>query len=425
MNYTEAALAPRRGFDRARLAAAADWLAIAVAVSLPWSTSAAGILIALWLVAVIPVVDYREVWRSARHPAVALPLLLCGLAIVGLLWTVAPAREAFGGLTSFAKLLVIPLLIQQFSHSDKGIKVVAAFLVSCTALLLVSWTFTLIPSLPTIQWGHRGVPVKDVIVQSGEFMLCLFALAHLVLDAWQTHRRQRALALLVLALVFLANLVFVATSRTSVMVFFPFVLIFALQRFGWRGIMAGALVACVLAASAAALSPYLRYRVYNLVSEVNDYEAGGAFAASSAGIRLEFWKKSIRIIGQAPVIGHGTGSIDEMFRRDAVGRSGISTVVTSNPHNQTFNVAIQLGLLGVVVLYAMWIAHAWLFCRAGFAAWIGLDVVVQNVVSSLTNSQLFYYVPGWIYVFGVGVLGGMILHDSQRSGLSSSIGAAK
>ena len=35
-------------------------------------------------------------------------------------------------------------------------------------------------------------------------------------------------------------------------------------------------------------------------------------------------------------------------------------------------------------------------------------VVVQNIISSLFNSHLFDFTQGWIYVFGVGVAGGLI-----------------
>src|SRR5262249_1359797 len=41
--------------NRVRLAHIADGLATAVVVSLPWSTSATGILVVLWLITVVPV----------------------------------------------------------------------------------------------------------------------------------------------------------------------------------------------------------------------------------------------------------------------------------------------------------------------------------------------------------------------------------
>ena len=51
---------------------------------------------------------------------------------------------------------------------------------------------------------------------------------------------------------------------------------------------------------------------------------------------------------------------------------------------------------------------------AGLAAWIGTVVVVQNVVSSLFNSHLFDFTAGWLYVFGVGVAGGMVLRQRDN-----------
>ena len=84
-------------------------------------------------------------------------------------------------------------------------------------------------------------------------------------------------------------------------------------------------------------------------------------------------------------------------------------------------VALDLGLVGTVVLLAMWIAHFRLFSREArstrsgqsyqsLLAWFGLIVVVENVVASMFNSHLFDFSQGWLYVWGVGVLGGSILH---------------
>jgi hypothetical protein len=59
----------------------------------------------------------------------------------------------------------------------------------------------------------------------------------------------------------------------------------------------------------------------------------------------------------------------------------------------------------------MWIAHLLLFRGSGLVQWIGLIVVVQNVVGSLFNSHLFDFNQGWVYVFGVGVAGGVALKN--------------
>jgi O-antigen ligase len=61
-------------------------------------------------------------------------------------------------------------------------------------------------------------------------------------------------------------------------------------------------------------------------------------------------------------------------------------------------------------------------------AWIGLVVVVQNVVSSLLNSHLFDFHEGWIYVIGVGVAGGMSLRamtHARRSPDRPQLGPAR
>jgi len=89
--------------------------------------------------------------------------------------------------------------------------------------------------------------------------------------------------------------------------------------------------------------------------------------------------------------------------------------VIGNPHNQTLNVAVQWGTIGVVILYAMWFSHFTLFRGEGLAAWIGLMVVLQNVFSSLFNSHLFDFHEGWMYVLGVGIAGGMVLRAGSEA----------
>ena len=88
-----------------------------------------------------------------------------------------------------------------------------------------------------------------------------------------------------------------------------------------------------------------------------------------------------------------------------------AAIASVNPHNQILAVAIQIGALGAAVLLAMWLAHFVFFSRTGVVAWIGTAVVVENVVASLSSSHLFDFVHGWLYVLGVGILGGTIERD--------------
>jgi O-antigen ligase len=404
-----------RLFEPARIARLADGLAVAAAVALPWSVTASSIAIALWLLAVLPTLDWGELRRSFSIPAGGLPALLCLLAIIGMAWSEASPSDQFGSLKVFARLLIIIVLFVQFQRSERGLGVVGGFLASCMLLLIMSWLFWLFPSLA---WTGRfpGVPVKDYIIQSGEFLICVFAVGHLSLDAWRRELRPQALALGLLALLFLANIGYVASARSTLVAVVALMLLFVFQLFGWRQALGIVALAAVVAAFTWMSSPYLRMRVLDVAQEVHDYRTRSA--ETSSGYRLEFWTRSIAIISQAPIVGHGTGSQREQFRRAAVGTEGIAAAVTDNPHNQTLFVAIQFGGIGTMLLYAMWFAHLLLFRGDGLVAWIGTALVVQNVVAGLFNASLVEFTHGWMYIFGVGVLGGMMLRSgvARRSG---------
>ena len=181
-------------FDHDRLTGLADGLAIAFAVSLPWSTSAAIIFTVLWLVALVPTLDARTLRRVLATSAGGLPVVLVALAVIGMLWTneAATMADRWNGLTPFLKLLCIPLLIVQFSRSQRGSWVMVGYLISCGVLLAVSWVLVLRWYLSPV-WSAFpvqlfGMPVRDYIAQSGEFTICVFLLAKLALDDWRAGR---------------------------------------------------------------------------------------------------------------------------------------------------------------------------------------------------------------------------------------------
>jgi O-antigen ligase len=401
-------------FNREKLVWLTDGLAVALAASLPWSTSATGILAVLWLLAVLATVDLPSLRRITMTPAGLLPLLFVGLGAAGMLWADVSWAERYHGIGSFFKLLCIPLLLWQFSRSSRTRQVLIGFLGACVLLLAYSWIMFVWPSVPALGNAQTGgIPVKDYISQSAMFTVCVFIVSYLACDYWRAGRHYLALALVALAMIFLVNVLYIATSRTALVVISLLVALFGYCQFKWKGVIGFVAGFAILAVIAWPLASYLQFRITTFFEELQTYHPGGD--PTSAGERLEFWQKSLGFIKTASIIGHGTGSIREQFRISAVGRTGMAGEVSSNPHNQILAIGIQLGFVGIAMLLAMWIAHAALFQSAGLAAWVGLVVVVQNVVGSLFNSHLADFTHSWLYVVGVGVAGGISLRRNHAS----------
>ena len=148
------------GLYRAKLTRVAGDLLVAVAVSLPWSTSLTGILLVLWLLALIPTLDWFDVRRELMTPAGGLPFLLFLLGVVGMTWADATVVERWNGLSSFFKLLAVPLLIVQLRESGRGLWIFGGYFSACAMMLVLS---TLIDVAPSLWWQRfdNGVPVKN------------------------------------------------------------------------------------------------------------------------------------------------------------------------------------------------------------------------------------------------------------------------
>jgi len=327
-----------RGQSRA-LIRTADVLVVLIAASLPWSTTAPSIFVGLWLLAVTPTIDWRDYTRELARPAFALPFALLLLAFVSGLWSEGAWPDRLHAIKAVAKLVLIPPLLYHFSRSDRGHWVGLAFLVSCALLAVFSWIVLFNPDWKITATASSGVPVKNYIDQSQEFTLCAFALALPALTFWRGGRAVATVLCLALILLFVTNMVFVAAARTALLCMAVLLALFAWKHLSRRAalvLLAGAVAASALAWTA---SPYLRQRIADIAVE---YRHGHEdISRASTAQRLTYWRKALHAFAEAPLIGHGTGSIKRQFERAATGESSLAAEVVSNPHNQTLNVAMQ------------------------------------------------------------------------------------
>jgi O-antigen ligase len=413
----------KRWRDKAAWMTTADIVAVLLALSLPWSTSLVGIFGVVLVIVLLPTIDAGTFIEQLKRPICAAPIALFLLALAGTLWSDARWGMRFYSVAPTGKLLLLPLLFYHFERSRRGLWVFTAFLASCAVMVVASWIVAYFPelTLKAKEVASRGVFVKNYIAQSQEFALCALALAYPIVMLLRARRFPLALLLGALSLSFLANMAFVIVSRTALVTIPIMLAAFVVLHLRWQTTL---MVVCVCVAAVVLAwfaSSQLKTTVDTFGQQYRQYVEQGA--TTSIGERLEYYRKSLRFFAEAPVAGHGTGSIEGLFQQAATGQTGVAAEVVRNPHNQTLNVAVQWGVIGIVVLYAMWISHLLLFRGEGLANWVGLLVVVQNIFTSLFNSHIFDFHEGWMYVLGVGVAGGLVLQARATTQVTAASGS--
>lgn len=191
----------------------------------------------------------------------------------------------------------------------------------------------------------------------------------------------------------LFNLFFVNTGRTGMVVFLAVLFLFATLRLSVKNMIYGLLFVIIILSTVFLFSKPVNER---LSQSINQFKlAGQGNFKHNDGLRLSMYSNSLKIIQQSPVIGHGTGSVKKKFIE--VESEKFLQVV--NPHNEYFNVGIQLGLVGLLYLIAMFVFH---YVSANklelLPSLVAKGVVVATVVGSAFNSLLMDFTEGHLYV---------------------------
>lgn len=368
---------------RLRLGSHADVFAIGSAAALPWSATLLSIFIVLWLIALVPTVTWSDVRREVATPVGGLPVLLCVLGLVGICLAQDGWPSRLAEFSTFTKLLLIPIFLVQFQRSERGVFVLAAYLASCTLLMVVSWILSPWPAV-AITANH-----------SPHFAISILALVFVAIALFRRGERRLAAGALTLAAAFLGNIVFVVVPHLWLPLMLPLLVIplgigiLLLKEPGHRAW-------CVLLVAAVTACGVLWTASHPLIYD--DW----------LGDRVALWQRSLRLIAEAPALGHGVGSVPRLIAQAVIEQGGVLAHAATNPRQQTLAVGIQLGLAGVIALWAMWIAHLLFFRGNALCEWAGFVIVTQSIVGSMFDSQLSGAWGGWIYVIGVGVAGGMV-----------------
>jgi len=183
--------------------------------------------------------------------------------------------------------------------------------------------------------------------------------------------------------------------------------IFVLRIGGWRTALIVGIPILLIAAAALSISPAAQTRVVEISG---DMKAGMKTDNASTAARIDFWRKAVEFVAAAPLLGHGTGSIRPLYESlEATRPSPIGAV--ADPHNQFLHTALQVGLIGGVILLAMWVVHFRMLTGPDLGSAVGLGIVTLTILGSLFNSHISQVTQGMLYCMGVGIFGSVLINS--------------
>ena len=198
---------------------------------------------------------------------------------------------------------------------------------------------------------------KDYTQQGIEFLV-LAAMAASFAEGQS--ERKRKILLWALAAAAIVDVVFLLQSRTSYLIVAPLLAFWAWRlvggpRAGWRRIALGALLLAACGA-AAVMTPRVQQRLLQAKEDVSNYS--DKRQATSMGIRLELWQRTLPIIASAPLLGHGLGQWRSEYQAEVKDFPNYDEFRMGHPHQEALLILSEQGIVGLAVFVALLILLA-------------------------------------------------------------------
>lgn len=344
----------RSGNGRHRILLAARWCAVASLFMAPVNKPGTNVALGLCILLSLLGTDTRRRWLASWHqPVVRGALVWWGVLFLSALHTwYLTSKLPLGG--SFVWACWYPLalgsVLDDHRWRRRGL---VAFAAAMALTVLISWgmAFGWIPqrALITTQPFMRNTVFKEY-TQQGLATLIFASMALAAATCAQSRTMRWSLALV--SVLAVANVCFALESRTSYLTLLPVAAYWAWRLLvrRWSPLKAGAAMLILGAATATALwfIPLVRDRlVLSVDHEIVAYEQ--QHTATSSGIRLELWRRTLPMIASAPIFGHGLHQWEPLYRlatRDMPNRQGF---MMGHPHQEMLLIVAEQGCAGLLV----------------------------------------------------------------------------
>ncbi len=381
----------------------ARWSVIALGFSIPISVAADNILLVLILAGWLASGMYSLKLQIPLYNPVALTALaLFALLLIGTLHGVSAAGDAAHYLGKYTDLLFIPIFLFLFRDAATRRNALHAFAASLALVLALSYLIKagIVPKNPLIV-SDANYPVvfklhltHNILMAFGAFLyawLALTAKSLKIKAAWT-----------LLALLAVINLTMMVHGATGYFIFLGLALLLGYDRGRWRGLAVAAAGIAALAAVLAIVPGPFHHRVKLIIQETQGWKPDRP-AQNSAEFRLEFYRNTLDIIADHPLIGVGTGGFPQAYAEKV---RGTGKTETRNPHNEFLHIMAQVGIAGLAALVWLFWLQWRLAARLSspLECQLARGLVLTMVIGCMFNSLLLDHTEGLLYAWLTGLL---------------------
>lgn len=382
----------------------ARWAAVAMGFSIPISVALDSLLALVILLACLLTIGYRGKSDAIRaNPVAWLAIALFFFYLIGCAYSIGNQEDILTGLGKAARLMFIPLLLIVFQDAATRRRAWYGFIGAMLLTLVLSYLLWLglLPKWEIIR-GDAANPVIFKLHITHNLFMAFTAFACAVQARYAATPRRRGIWV-ALALLAAFNVLFMVQGRTGHLVLLVLLIYIGIVWLRWKGVAITLAAIAVLAALAYALpSSSLHQRAVLAYHEFSAAQPDVA-ATTSVGQRMEFYRNTLEIVRQRPLLGAGTGGFRQAYAEQV---RGTGRVATHNPHNEYLMVAAQLGLAGLLLLLALFAVqwHAAARLPAMREQMLARGMVLSIMVASAVSSTLIDHAEGWFYVWMSGLL---------------------
>lgn len=375
------------------------WTTIALGFCIPVSVAMDNLLLLVALACWIAGGQFSAK-RSAivRSPVALAALLLFGLLVIGLLWGTSAPGDGPHYVGKYLDLAFVGVFAWAFR--DANTRRHAGHALACALGVSLALSLGLASGAVPEWWLLAGTPdypsafklylTHNILMAYGAFMF-----ANMALRASQPLQRRLYGALAVLATF---DVLFLVHGRTGQLILVALLAYGFVVLRGWRGLAMTVITVVALGTAAYQGSASFQMRLDRAAAEYKAWQPDVAAAeVSSLGLRMEFYRNSLSLLRDRPLLGHGTGGFPAAYA-DKVRDSGMAA--TSNPHNEYLMIGVQVGIVGLACLVALFVV-AWRLARSlpPLECHLARGLVITFAIGSLLNCLLLDHTEGLLFAW--------------------------